>query len=151
MRFTKAVSLLSLTLAACSSGESTGESSQLSDAKAQFETANLDSYSFTWTQSCFCDLARGRATRISVTGDTITRAIYVDDHTQSQNTDIRTIDGVFAWIDRAYDQHYDTIDITYDAELGYPTKIYFDPVKNASDEETQVVLSNFTTPADAVE
>lgn len=144
------VALASLSLLpACLDCGDPKEEAALETAKSQFANANLASYSVTWTESCFCDTGRTRATRISVTGDAITRAVYVDDQTATKNSDIRTIDGVFDWIQGGFDKHYDSVHVAYDPSIGYPMTLFFDPDQNASDEETQVTFSNFTTPADA--
>jgi hypothetical protein len=141
-----------LAISACSSddGDPTPPpQAELTSAQTKFTAADLASYSFTWRQGCFCGDDRGRPTRITVVDDAITRAVYVDDQTPSKNPDIKTIDGLYALIQRGYDQHYDTVTVTYDPELGYPLTVFFDPVKNASDEETQLWLEDFITPGDA--
>lgn len=148
MRLSIIVTLSFAALAASACSSDPAATPELADAQSKFADANLTSYSFTWTQGCFCGDDRSRATRVTVRNGAIASALYVDDGTPSKNPDIRTIDGLFALIQRGYDQHYDTVRVTYDPQLGYPTMVFFDPVKNAADEETQLGLTDFVTPAD---
>jgi len=56
---------------------------------------------------------------------------------------VRDIAGLFALIRKAIDDGADRLEVTYDAQLGYPTFINIDYVVNAADDELQVRTSEF--------
>ena len=110
----------------------------------------LPSYSFTWQEGCFCGSDQIRPIRISVTGDTITRATFDDDHTPVTDavmTNLKTIPGVFDMIQGAITAHYHSLQVTYDPDVEYPIEVFIDP-SDASDDGMQLTLSSFASPAD---
>jgi hypothetical protein len=145
------VTLATLVPACLKCGLPPEDSDDLDTARTQFAAADRPSYSFTWQEGCFCGSDQIRPIRISVTGDTITRATFADDHTPVTDavmTGLKTIPGVFDMIEGAITAHDHSLRVTYDPDVEYPIEVFIDP-SGASDDGMQLTLSSFASPADA--
>lgn len=101
-------------------------------------------YAFTWRESCFCEDQVTKPIRITVRDNAVATATYEADGTavpEYVRTRLRTIDGVFDWIDGLIDSA-DKLEVAYDGELGYPTNVNVDRYKEAADDETLLSISN---------
>ena len=61
---------------------------------------------------------------------------------QQYRSSFPTVEGLFAQIDSARAKRVARLDVTYDATLGYPTRIDVDVNRNVADEEYTYVASN---------
>ena len=112
--------------------------SELDDARAKWEREDVGAYQFKWTRSCECDPEVFREKLVTVSGDMITGAMYTDDNTAVPTTAYATIWTVPALFDRiqdAIDEDAYSIHITYDAMLGYPSRVSIDYSLEIADEE----------------
>jgi hypothetical protein len=137
----------------CLSSDPTGKSQIELDLDANrmlFTQTPRMSYQFTWQQSCFCTDDTSRRIRITVSGTNLTSAVYVSDQqpvSAAVRDTLKTIPAVFELIHQMIDRHADEISVEYDAALHYPTSVFIDISKSTSDEEIDLHLSDFTTPA----
>ncbi len=150
---TRLVTLLVVSLVAAGAGCAASSDSQaeeeLASQRMLFSRVSRPSYAFTWQMGCFCGRETTRPIRITVTDGSITNAVYVDDQQPVSATiraDLRTIPGVFDRIEAALDTA-DEVTVTYDRELRYPTSVFIDRSKGAADDESNLELSDFVSPA----
>lgn len=117
--------------------------------RAMFAQAALPSYQLIWQQSCDCEADATRSIAVTVTGNEIVSATYLDDHqpvSASVRGRLRTIDGVFDLISDRLDDA-DQVDVTYDARVHYPSFVKVKIYKTAaSDGDMTLSLFNFVTP-----
>jgi len=145
--------VLALAGAGCLSTDPTAKSQteiDLDNNRMLFAQDPRMSYQFTWQQSCFCPEDTIRPIRITVSGTNLTNAVYVSDQqpvSAAVRDTLKTIPGVFELIRQMLQRDADEIRVEYDASLHYPTSVFIDITKNASDEEMDLHLSDFTTPA----
>lgn len=122
----------------------------LTTARTRFATPPRPTYSFTWTQSCFCSADTTRPMRVTVTNGAITSAVFVDSQQPVDGTiraNLKTIDGVFAMIQSAIDQDFDEVAVMYDAQVGYPRSVSLNPAQGAADAGMSLTLSDVVVAA----
>lgn len=114
--------------------------SDLTQAIALRKKKGSTSYNITQTKSCFCmkDYVRPMTYDVVSGSAHHQNATYADDQkpvTVDVSNSLLTIDQAFAMIQKAIDTNADKITVTYDAEYGYPTKIFIDQTFTMADEE----------------
>ena len=117
---------------------------ELDNAQARWEENRPSSYSFVFVRSCEC-IDAGREIEVSVTGDAITAARYLDDNTPVMGvalTSLSTVDDVFLTIADAIDRDAFSLSVQYDATLGYPTNVSVDYDKQIADDEFSLRLED---------
>jgi hypothetical protein len=114
---------------------------ELSVEELKWRDQNLKTYEFTLQISCFCIREYTLPKRVLVQNNEV---IQVGDTPYEELNDsaIRTIDGYFDFIRETRKQNPDEEEITYDAELGYPTSIFFDISYGIADEEIRYTISD---------
>lgn len=118
---------LSLALLSGCSIFNSSDNSDLDDARERWTSAAISDYIYSLTVSCFC----------SETGtfEVEVRNGVVVGVTPSASVG-KTVDELFGVVAQAYAQNADTVTVSYDAELGYPTSITIDYVSDGvSDDE----------------
>lgn len=119
--------------------------------REMFARVNRTSYAFTWKRGCFCTEESTFPIRIKVAGQSIVSAVYVDGGQPVSDLvrdSLETIDGVFDMIEDSLDQRVDELTVTYDPTHDYPTSVFIDRERNATDDELSLELSAFISPAD---
>lgn len=128
--------------------EPSPEESQLESALHTWSVHGPSQYSFTWQRSCECTTDTVRPIRITVAGDAITSAVYVDDQTPV-STEVRagllTIDGVFDEIAAAIQQNAHSIAVEYDANSGHPISVGVDYSAALADEELALTIKDLVS------
>lgn len=66
----------------------------------------------------------------------------------TDDTEIASVDDLFAFIDEATALGAEVVDVTYDADLGYPRTIDVDSMVDAIDDEACYVVKDFTETVD---
>ncbi len=110
----------------------------LNQAKVKWERAGLRSYTYQFERSCFCPEEWRKATTVTVLGDSVARARYVepDEQVPAENIErYQTIGGLFAKLQEAIDRRAYQMDVTYDPTYGYPTSAVIDYDQRMADEE----------------
>lgn len=126
-----------------------------SAALERWENYHPHSYSFTWSESCFCLEDVTRPIRIEVaTGidsELIVGATYLDDNTEVVDpvrSRLLTINGVFDKIQAARDAGADKVTVEYDAVLGYPSSVLIDYDFGIGDDESSLTISDVSSNND---
>ena len=106
-------------------------------------TAGITDYDYRFQRFCFC--APGFATPgiVSVRDGIIVSVAEVGDGEPLDPVDYLTLDELFDEIQSAIDLPADTIDVTYDGQLGFPSSIGIDFILEAADDERSYAASEF--------
>jgi hypothetical protein len=94
-------------------------------------------------RSCFCGQPFVGPARVVVQNGTVVSVTFLPDPTQSVGVSgYPTVEGLFDTIRDGLDRA-GSIDVTYDAARGFPTRMAIDWVKNAVDDEITYTVSEF--------
>ncbi len=135
-------------VAALACGTSTGPSQQarLDQAIALWQSHQLVSYQFELTRNCFCVLG-GQVILVTVENGTIKTAASEPSGAAIDAELIAylpTIPDLFDIVQDALDRPVARLLVTYDATLGYPTRIELDYIAEAIDDESTTIVRNLT-------
>jgi len=116
----------------------------------RWRDAGMTSYGYEFRRVCFCP--NTNLVRITVIDGVITAVHDVDSGTDLDSSEFRfyeTVDDLFDIVRDAL-TNADSIEVTYDEKLGYPTQITIDFIANAIDDELWITASGvaplLTTP-----
>jgi hypothetical protein len=122
--------------------------------RAQWEAAGVSDYTWRIFVGCFCPVST--STVQVVAGEPVD--LRVDGEPASIKLDQAngfiplTMEELFDVLDEAYAKHAETVQVTYDPDLGYPTDISIDPnyrcqnpddMCGVSDDEIQYTVKSF--------
>lgn len=131
-------------LAACGGPFEPTEGGQLRRAEARWHASGISSYSMVVHRSCFCGQPFVGPARVVVQNGTVVSVTFLPDPTLSVTVNgYPTVDSLFYTIRDGLDRA-GSIDVTYDAARGFPTRIAIDWVKNAIDDEITYTVTEFT-------
>jgi len=143
---TKAIYLffaLALALSACSGGSAVQQNREI------WEGQNIDHYRFTVVVSCFCPFAGAEVTYEVQNGQVVNESVQAAPDRQIDPAQVgefyqayNTIEKVFDYVEQATNEA-DEITVEYDPTYGFPTDISVDWIKEATDDEMYLTLSNF--------
>ena len=114
--------------------------------RSQWEQQGLSKYEYTLNVGCFCPYVG--PVRIDVRADSVYRATLADTGLEIADPDsfnIITIDGLFEVLQRAL-KEADDVEVDYDAQYGFPTRIAIDYYKNAVDDEVSYRATDLQVP-----
>jgi len=138
------VALLCLATAGCDVlGIGGNDDGEFKDNREKWNRRGPDSYSFVMQRSCFCGGELRDAVRIVVEDGNRVSATYVGSGQPVRADFLQffpTMDGIFEILEEAY-ADADSLDVRYDAALGYPIEAYIDYLKNARDDELSFTIS----------
>jgi hypothetical protein len=146
--FVFAALLLTL-LAAVSCSNSVPQ--KLINGEKLWKEQGLSNYDFTLERQCFCPEDWRGPVNIQVRNGVAASVTYVSDGvavTEGKFDNVDTIDKLFAILKNAYagtgdfEQKADTIDVTYNPQMGYPTSFHIDVSKTMADEEQGYIITN---------
>jgi len=136
---------LALLLAACSAGSKSEFDSNLS----KWQDAGVSHYSFELGIGCFCWYADVLPATIEVKDGEIVSMVLVNGEAilpgemfYEDFARYGTIDNVFEATKSALDEA-DKIEITYDEQYGFPSKVSIDYIELAMDDELSLYVSSF--------
>ena len=114
----------------------------LRTAQIRWNNAAVQDYTVVVQHLCFCGYVR--PVRITVRSGAVVSSVdaQTGEPVPSYAT-VRDVMALFTLIRKAIDDGADRLEVTYDAQLGYPTFINIDYHKNAADDELQVRTSEF--------
>jgi Family of unknown function (DUF6174) len=121
------------------------EQGQLDSALQTWDAQQPAQYSFTWRRSCECTTETTQPIRITVSGNAITSAVYVETQlpvSANVRDNLLTIDGVFAEIQQAIADGAFAVTVTYDQTSGAPLTVGVDYDERLADEELSLVISD---------
>lgn len=125
----------------------------LEDSQAKWTATKVSTYSYEYRQSCFCVFTA--EVTVVVDGSTVVQVL--DPGTNEPVTveingeTINILDaypGMFFTINELFEElkeaakEADEMDMTFDADYGYPTQTFIDYYKNAIDDEISYHLKN---------
>jgi hypothetical protein len=110
----------------------------LAENRAKWAAQGAAEYTFNFSRSCFCLPDYRREATLAVASGQINSATYVDDGTVVAGEVVRsykTIEGLFAAIEGAIAMGAAQIDVEFDADMGFPAKVFIDEDFRIADEE----------------
>lgn len=121
----------------------------MSDFRRQqrlWERQGLSNYAYTLNVACFCPYAGPM--RVDVRADSVYRATLIDtglDIADLERFNVKTIDGLFEVLEKAI-KDADNVEVDYEAQYGFPTRIAIDYYKNAVDDEIGYRATDLQVP-----
>ena len=124
---------------------------ELTDNEKLWKDQDLENYDFTLERQCFCPEDWRGPVNIEVRDGTAVSVTYQSDGsvvTEGKFDDVDTIDKLFTLLNNAYagkgdfDQQADSVDVTYDKQMGYPATLYIDVSQQMADEEQGYTVTN---------
>jgi len=111
---------------------------------ALWNASGVNSYDFTYRRLCFC--LPEEDVVVSVVNKEIVKASYSPSGSPLSGNDLDrllTVEDLFAVIQEAISNDVASIDVFYNANRGYPVKIYIDVDERMADEEITHILVDF--------
>jgi hypothetical protein len=127
-------------VSACHDVTGPGDRSSLEANKQKWAQQGYTSYTFTLRMDCFCGI--NGPVRVLVVADSAIQVTMESTGEVVNATWIPTIKKLFDFIDQEIKRPAAVLQVTYDATLGYPTKIVADPIANAVDDEVTYTVNN---------
>ncbi|UCD09321.1 MAG: hypothetical protein JSU79_01370 [Dehalococcoidales bacterium] len=149
IRFLLAVTVLLTLLAAISCASSVPR--ELTDKEKLWKDQELEDYDFTLERQCFCPEDWRGPVNIEVRDGTAVSVTYQSDGsvvTEGKFDEVDTIDKLFTLLNNAYagkgdfEQKADSVDVTYDEQMGFPATLYIDVSQLMADEEQGYTVTN---------
>ncbi len=141
---------MTLALVACTAtGNAMGSQSEIEQNKEKWENANVSHYRYHLSMTCFCIFSQEMPLIIEVQDGEVVSMEYqsgneIDTTSRELFEKYATIDRLFAELEADLNGAADEVTITkYDATYGFPTEVTIDFVKEATDDELYLSLSNF--------
>jgi hypothetical protein len=116
-----------LTLAACSDDDTDSRRDALRQNRTLWQSQDLKDYRCVQTKSCFCGPDYTAPTRVDVRDGEPIRAEVISDGRLLPTHLALTVDEAFERIERAIDDDYELLEVTYDPERGFPVHLETDP------------------------
>ncbi|MCW5213487.1 hypothetical protein VU04_11325 [Desulfobulbus sp. TB] len=107
-----------------------------------WKKAHLSNYTYTYKRRCFCPPEEDIA--VEVQYGNVIRASYFpsSDPVMPERLDsLMTVTELFQVIEKALIDEVAQLDVTYNAKLGYPERIYIDIDRRMADEEMEHLVS----------
>jgi len=135
---------IALALAACSMGSQT----EIERNKEKWQDANISHYRFNLTLGCFCVFSQDMPLLIEVKeGEVVSMEYQTGNEIDVTNREyfqrFATIDNIFSELEADINGEADEVVVTYDETHGFPTQANIDFVKNATDDELYLTISDF--------
>ena len=136
-----AILILALTLSAC------GAKSELGKNREKWESLGVSHYTFELTISCFCPFFEVNPVTVEVKDGKIVSMTDVSgqplkEEFRSSFENAATVEGLFAIAEENI-ANADEVEVTYDAQYGFPASIIVDRIKMAVDDEISYHVEAF--------
>jgi hypothetical protein len=124
---------------------------ELTNNEKLWKDQGLKNYDFTLQRDCFCPEEWRGPVNIQVRNGAAISVTYVSSGvvvTEGKFDKADTVDKLFTILKNAYDgkgdfeQKAETINVTYHAQMGYPTTFYIDVSQTIADEEQGYTVTN---------
>ena len=118
--------------------ESAQAQQQLNDSHNKWASKNIKDYQYTFNWGCFCPPEHNKPVIILVRNGVLSGVKYADGSgavDKAKYASYRTIEGLFEFLQDAINRKAYRIEVSYDANLGYPTLASIDYDQRVSDEE----------------
>jgi len=141
--------LLTLALAACTAvGNAMGSQSEIEQNQEKWQNANISHYRYNLFISCFCVFTQDMPLIIEVKdGEVVSMEFHSGNEIDASLHELfdkyATIDRLFAELEADLNGAADEVIAKYDPTYGFPAEVTIDFVKEATDDELYLTLSNF--------
>lgn len=133
--------IVSLFIVGCSTGPDRDEA--FLAAKARWAAQNVSSYEIVVRRSCFC--ATTDPVKVTVVNGQVTARVFTTDGQPVPANLIAyypDVPGLFDLVEDGYDRAA-SINVTFDAEYGFPASTVIDYIANAVDDEVAISATGF--------
>ena len=130
-----------LVLVACASP--TTPKNDLAYYRTLWESQRLTDYRFDVSKVCYCQFVGD--VRVTVINGVITGVTEIASEVARDPDGYPTIDGFFDLVQDAYDRDAYEVQVEFDPDRGYPTRIWIDYVEMMMDEEMGFTLLSDVT------
>ena len=136
-----ALLILTLTLSACKG------TSELNENRAKWDSLGVTHYRFELTIGCFCSFRDVMPVTVEVKDGQIVSLTDVNGQPLTEEfratfEKAATVDGLFAVAEENL-SNADQVEVTYDAQYGFPASIVVDQIKMAVDDEIAYYVGAF--------
>jgi hypothetical protein len=138
---------MTLALAACTAvGNAMG--SEIEQNKEKWQDANISHYRYNLSITCFCIFSQEMPLIIEVQDGEVVSMEYqsgneIDTGSRELFEKYATIDRIFTELEADLNGAADEVIAKYDTTYGFPTEVTLDFVKEATDDELYLNISNF--------
>ena len=140
--------LLFVTLMIASCGESiVGPERDFADAQEKWRASKAADYDLVVSRICECLPGTMGPVEVIVRGGRVSSRRYLTSSAEVPDGFMDVfpdVENLFFKIRSALWAHVYKIEVEYDEELGYPTRIYVDPDKGVADDEVQYAIGPLT-------
>ena len=118
----------------------------LKDARQLWLQQGFERYSVTAQMTCYCPVDLVQPIRLEVEGGTVVSSQGVDqplENLTGKGAQRLTVEGLFQFIEEAEDRKAHKLDVSYDRQYGFPTRIDYDGHPMIADDERKYRLTDF--------
>lgn len=118
--------------------EDGGPTTEFLEARSRWEARGPTDYDLVLARVCFCPVEVIGPARIEVRADEVVSRIYVESGEpvrEGLESFFPDVDGLFAFLDDAFERGAHSIEVEYDPDLGFPTRSFVDFDERVADEE----------------
>lgn len=139
--------LMTLILASCTvAGNALG--SEIEQNQEKWQDANISHYRYHLSITCFCVFSQDMPLIVEVQDGKVVSMEFqngnpIDPGSRELFEKYATIDRLFTELEADLNGAADEVTAKYDATYGFPTEVTIDFVKDATDDELYLNLSNF--------
>lgn len=110
---------------------------------ALWKKAHLSTYTYTYKRMCFCPSEEDILVQVQY--GNVVAASYSPSNNPvmpERLDDLMTVEELFQVIQKAINDDVAQLEVTYNAQLGYPERVYIDVNERIMDEEVTHIVSN---------
>jgi hypothetical protein len=139
---------MALVLSACAAAAVSGSQTEIGQNQQKWQDANISHYRFHLSISCFCVFVENMPLIIEVEdGKMVSMEFHngkeIDPSLLELFNKYATIDQIFAELEAGQNGAADEVTVKYDPTYGFPTEATIDVVKEATDDELYLTISDF--------
>jgi hypothetical protein len=113
---------------------------ELAENRELWSERGATDYAYVYRASCFCGPAAVQAVRVEVVDGAVSAVTSVETGDEVDSSVVGfghdlTVEGLFGFVEASLSEDPALAEISYDAELGFPTEVFFDFHTNIADEE----------------
>jgi hypothetical protein len=140
--------LMAILMTACAAGVASGSQTEIGQNKEKWQEANISHYRFHLSISCFCVFSQDMPLIIEVKDGQVVSMEFqsgkeIDPSLLELFNKYTTIDRLFTELEAGLNGGADEVTVKYDPTYGFPTEATIDVVKEATDDEHNLTISNF--------
>ena len=140
--------LMALVLSACAAAAVSGSQTEIGQNQQKWQDANISHYRYHLSISCFCVFVENMPLIIEVEdGKMVSMEFHngkeIDPSLLELFNKYATIDQIFAELEAGQNGAADEVTVKYDPTYGFPTEATIDVVKEATDDELYLTISDF--------